>query len=380
MFTYQASTDRYYNSTYGYLDQLVYKTSGSKNDVTNISLYGTSDLATANQYASNAWYAMQISSFGYIGSVTVATQPALTAAVPTQTTPSSIAAVANSSVGQAWNMDGCWVLASTIAAEAGASLPLRSTAIGLPGQANGEWIVAFNGPAGQTGAWQNLVTAGEIIVMGFSNGGGHITTCVSGSGRTAMLVDNTTYVYSNGTIQNVANDGSSSDILIAKPHLASQEFATAVMSTVVIYQLDTPVVSGTSANVSLACGKSVSLGPLFTVIDPAKNAITQWQVYDTASTDSLLCNGICSANHAAATALTVSSLSSVSLLAGSTATTDTLDVTAYNGSYWGDWQTLAVAVAAGASTPAPAAPSVTNQTAAQTWLAGQTLTHPLISP
>ena len=35
-----------------------------------------------------------------------------------------------------------------------------------------------------------MVTAGEMIVIGTPGGGGHITTCVSGSGSTAMLVDN----------------------------------------------------------------------------------------------------------------------------------------------------------------------------------------------
>ena len=99
-------------------------------------------------------------------------------------------------------MDGCWVLASTIAADAGTSLPVQSTLIGQAGQANGEWIVAFNGPTGQSGNWQSMVTAGEIVVIGTPGGGGHITTCVSGSGSTAMLVDNITYENGAGQILN----------------------------------------------------------------------------------------------------------------------------------------------------------------------------------
>ncbi|MBS0643924.1 MAG: putative Ig domain-containing protein [Proteobacteria bacterium] len=375
VFTYQAASGRYYNSVYGYLDELVYKSSSNRNDVTNISLFGTSNLSLANQYASNAWYAMQISAFNYLGSVTVATQPAFAGPVPDQATPMSIAAVASSFVGKAWNMNGCWVLASTIAAEAGASLPLRSTAIGLAGQANGEWVVAFNGPAGQTGAWQQMVTAGEIVVFGFAGGGGHITTCVSGSGSSAMLVDNITYVNGNGTVANPANDGSASDILIAPPHPASHEWASAIASTVVIYQLDTPIVTAKVSSVSLTCGMSLSLYTLFSVSDPAGRPITKWQVYDTAASDWLVCNGASTSNHAASTALEVGSLSPVSLLAGSVAVTDTIGVRAYNGSYWGDWQTLTVAVttSAVAAPRAPSAPVVTNQTAAQTWLAGQSL-------
>src|SRR5580692_10227896 len=48
VFTYQPSTGRYYNSTYGYFDQLIYQSSGSLNDVTNLSLFGTSSLSQAS--------------------------------------------------------------------------------------------------------------------------------------------------------------------------------------------------------------------------------------------------------------------------------------------------------------------------------------------
>ena len=79
-------------------------------------------------------------------------------------------------------MNGCWTLASTIAAEAGAGLSVTSTMTGAVGQANGEWIVAYNGPAGQSGNWQSMVTAGEVILFGTTSGSvAHITTCVSGS-------------------------------------------------------------------------------------------------------------------------------------------------------------------------------------------------------
>ena len=95
--------------------------------------------------------------------------------------------------------------------------------------------------------------------------------------------------------------------------------------------------------------RSAILGPLFAAADPASKAITQWQVYDTAGTDSLVFNGTDYADHSAASALTTASLTAVSLLAGSTLATDTLDVRAYNGSYWGDWTTLTVAVTAAAT-------------------------------
>src|SRR5580658_3196689 len=120
VFTYQASTGEYYNSTYGYLNQLTYTSSGSLDDVTNLSLFGTSNLRSATAYATDAYNMMQADPTGYLGSATVATEPSFSGTVPAQATPDLIAGVAESFVGDAWNMDGCWVLASTIAAEAGA--------------------------------------------------------------------------------------------------------------------------------------------------------------------------------------------------------------------------------------------------------------------
>ena len=316
--------------------------------------------------ASDAYSLMQADSPGYIGSATVVTQPTFTGAVPAQATPDSIAAVADSFVGQAWNRDGCWILASTIAAEAGASLPVQSTLIGQPGQSNNEWFVAFNGPAGQAGNWQSMVKAGEIVVIGTRGGGGHITTCVSGSGASAMLVDNAAFANGSGQIRNAANDGSSSDIIVSGPHQASAEWSGVQGSSVVIYELDTPIVTALVATDSLSFLGSQGLAPLFAAADPAGCSITAWQVYDTAGSDALAVNGSTVQNHSAASALTTASLTGISLVAGSTATTDTLDVRAFNGSYWGDWTALAVSI----MPTAPSPPVLVAQTAGQIWKGG----------
>ena len=369
VFTYQSVSGRYYSAQYGYFDQLSFTSSASVGDVTNLSLFGFSSLSYATAYAGDPVSLMQVDAGGYLGSATVATQPGFGGPVPTQATPQSVARIAQSFVGQAWNNEGCWVLASTIAAEAGASLPMQSTLIGLSGQANGEWMVAFDGPAGQTGNWQSLVHAGEMVVIGTPDGGGHITTCVSGSGESAMLVDNIMYVDGSNHVQNSANDGSSADIIIAAPHAASQEWSGVLASSVVIYELDVPVVTATTTRQTLACLASRSLGSLFTAADPAGKAVTLWQVYDTALSDSLVLNGSASASHAQASALTVASLGNVALLAGSVATTDTLQVRAFNGSYWGDWAALAVTIVA--ATPTIIAPLLAVQTASQTWLSGR---------
>jgi hypothetical protein len=381
VFTYQAASGRYYNSSYGYFDQITYTTSTNSNDVTNLSVFGTSSLSTANTYARDAYSLLQTATF--YGSATFATQAGY-GQVPTQATPDSIAKIAQTFVGKAWNANGCWTLASTIAAEAGAGLPVDSTALGLSGNGNGEWFVAFDGSK-QTGNWQAMVKAGEMIVIGNASGG-HITTCVSGSGGTAMLIDNITYLNSSGGVMNSANDGSPYDVIVSAAHAASQEWSGVNASLVKIYELDTPVVSTLVATDSLAASKSQSLAQLFSAVDPAGKTVTQYQIYDTAGTDSLVVNGGNVSAHTAASAVTVASLSAVSLLAGSTQTTDTLEVRAFNGSYWGDWQALNVAVGQGGTTAiAASAPVVSSQTANQTWhlgqkvsltLAGNTFTDP----
>lgn len=344
VFAYQAATGRYYSAALGYLDQLTYTASASLGDVTSLSVFGTDNPWLAVTYAADAVALMQLDPSGYLGSATVVTEPGFAGPVPAQATPGSIAAAAESFVGQAWNTDGCWVLASAIAAEAGASLPVQSTVIGIPGQGNGEWIVAYDGPAGQGGDWQSLVQAGEIVAFETGSGSGHITTCVSGSGSTAMLVDNITYVNAAGSVVNLANDGSAADVVVAAPHPASQEWAGVPSSSVVIYELDTPAVSARIAGFTVAPGATDGLGSLFSATDPAGRAIAAYQVYGTNAADALVVGGADQAARSAATAATVGSLSQVSFQAGAADGTDTLYVRAFNGAYWGDWTALGVCV------------------------------------
>ena len=383
VFTYNASTGQYTNAVYGNLANLTYTASTNTNDNTSISIFATNNASIANQYANNSYALDQYAASSYIGSVSVVTQPSFAGPVPSQATPDSICSTALSFVGKAWNSDGCWVLASNISAEAGASLPISSTLVGVPGLASGEWIVAYSGPAGQSGNWQSQITAGEMVSFATSSTSGHITTVVSGSGSSAMLVDNITYINGNGGILNSANDGSASDIVIAAPHLASQEWAQAVPGSVVVYELDCPIINIKTQVSSVAAGGKEALAAQFSATNPvASQAITQYQFYDTAVSDSFLVGSSDLSAHSAAAAITVSaaSLASTDLLAGATTGADTIEVRAYNGRYWGDWQSLQVNV-----TPGAAAPTVTAQTPAQTWnqnqvvnlgLAANTFTDP----
>ncbi len=351
VFTFNAKTGQYTNATYGNLANLTYTASTNTNDNTSLSVFATNNYSIASSYANNP-YALEsyVGTYtSYVGSISVVTQPAFAGPAPNQATPSSICSAAMSFVGKTWNLNGCWVLTSNISAEAGASLPITSTMLGRPGIASGEWIVAYNGPAGQTGNWQSQITAGEMVLFKTSSTSGHITTVVSGAGSSARVVDNAYFVNSSGQIVNSAHDGSPSDIIIAGPHLASQEWARAVAGSVVVYELNCPIVTAKYASSEVAAGALQQLSLLFTASNPRKSqAITEYQFYDCgtggAVDDSFMVGGIDYVSHLAANALTVSAsaLSSVSLLAGTSPGTDSISVRAFNGSYWGDWKTLTV--------------------------------------
>ncbi len=373
VFTYQASTGQYHNSTYGDFDQLTYTASSNTNDNAVLSVFTTNNSSLATEDASNPYNLEQdLGASGYVGSVGVATQPSFAGPAPSQATPDSVCVAAKSFVGKTWNMDGCWVLTSNISAEAGATLSASSTLVGIPGLANGEWIVAYNGPVSANANWEQNVTAGEIIGFVTTSGGGHITTVVSGSGSSAMLIDNITYINGNGSIQNSANDGDPNDLIIATAHPATQEFNGVNPSYVVVYELDTPTITDLVTSVRLEQQASQSLASMFTASNPVgSQSITEWQVYETNLSDSITVNGAAqSGDNSAVGAVTVTSLSAAGLLAGTVGGTDTLEVRAYNGSYWGDWQSLTATMTGAAATNPP---TVTDQTANQTWTQGQTV-------
>ena len=346
VFTYATASGRYSNATYGFLDQLSYTASTSTADVTDLSLFGTSSASIANKYASSAISLAQYDASGYLDTLTVATEPGYHGTVPLQATPLSIAATAQTFDGSSWNADGCWVLASTISAEAGASLPVQS-AVNMAGAANGEWFIAYNGPAGSTGDWESSVRTGDMIGFVTSAGTGHITTCVSGAGSTAMVIDNITLITPQGVVINSASDGSSSDVIIQPAHAASQEWQGVMDESVVIFRLDTPVVATLIPTIDVSAGQSINLATVFSAADSAGKAITSYQAYTTTATDWFTVNGTSVTATSVTTAVTASSLSQITLNGGSPDEPDLVTVRAFNGAYWGDWTTISTASLAG---------------------------------
>jgi hypothetical protein len=356
VFTWQAG--HYVNAVYGNLLALEFVPSVSAGDVTNISIFATSSLALAVQDAQNPLTLLRADPAGYIGSSTIVTDAKPFVPAGGNVTPDKIAACAESFVGRAWNDLGCWNLASTIAAEAGAGLPLSATALGVPGRGNGAWVVVYSGPSHASFAWSSLVRAGDVITFGTPGGGGHITTCVSGSGASAMLIDNITFQNAVGQITNAAHDGAPGDILIAAPHPASQEWAGVQANSVVIYALDTPVVT---ANVAapIALRATIGLSALASISDPGGRAITQIQVTESGSAAALRLNGHTVAGGSIAAPVNAASLAALSVMAGTAGGTVMLDIRAFNGAYWGDWQSETVQIGNAGSMALVAGLSVT---------------------
>ena len=347
----------YYNSTYGYLSSI--EATASKDDYRSLylSLYGYGTAGTADpaqnslltilstDNAAEQFFSSPPAGGTYLGSADVATRTGYTDPTPNAATPNEIAQIASGFIGKVWNSNGCWVLVSNIATASGAGLPVNSSdsvAYASPG-ANGEWIAAYNSTtatATQQQSWEAQLRPGDIISYN-QFCGGHIVTVVSGYGYNAQLVDNT---------GNSANDGAVNDIVIQAAHGVNDTFVNGhgLIQDVVIYRLDAPVITAL-APVSITAGASASFAGDLSVEDPGGKAIVSYQVYDTGS-GSFTAGGVTSSAHSSSAALTLTAaqMAAATFSAGAS---DSIMVRASNGSYWGDWQTLAVDVGVGAAAP-----------------------------
>ena len=374
-FTRDPATGRYVNPTYGDLGSLTFEASNDAFRNEQITLYGIDDAAAAANYARHPDLALVDAAFGG-GDVTSTTTTSVVidaahaGAQASQATPSSIAAIAQSYVGQAWNEDGCWLLCSAISARAGASLPVTSSVGGLPDVANGEWFIAYDGATGSTGSPLALLKAGEMFAFETKDGG-HITTVVSGSGSAAQVVDNIIYESASGKVANAA-PGTVADVTVAAAHPASQELASALAGSVVVYELDTPSVK--AAKAATATARPLALSSFLSASDPEGKAVSSYQVYDSDAQSVLTVAGAKVATaHSAATAatLTAAQLAGAALTEYGPAATDAIEARASNGEYWGDWTVIDATVAVAAP------PRLAKQTAAASWAQGSAHSYAL---
>ena len=103
-------------------------------DVTTLSSLAQA-IRASEQDSAESYLILKAMHPGYLGSATIVTRPNYSAAVPSRSTLSSIAATADSFIVKAWNGNGCWTWRVPIASEEGALLPAQSTVIGLSRQA-----------------------------------------------------------------------------------------------------------------------------------------------------------------------------------------------------------------------------------------------------
>jgi hypothetical protein len=383
IYTYLAQTGQYFNSTYGYLSQLSYVSSASQYDNTYLTIVGSNNLSTlSTTYISGTSTPISqdalilVNNAAYnntpvLGSVDVVTDGLAALPTPTQATPSSIVGAANSFKGIVWNNNGCWTLASNIAAKAGSSLPISTSLADGSGaaQANGEWIVVYNG-----GLYLNptiaqaeqILLPGDILTVAWSltgpdQGGGHITTVVSGSGVNATVLDN---IQISGAKGNIID---ANDVSVTTSSLNSDlTYNQAIASSIVVYRLDTPTITVKSSINAVYDGGALKLSPLFSATDAGGLGllpITQYAFYDVgtgaAQSNEFVVNGVAVSAHTSASEVVVTAANLSSVQLGSSASlaagTDAIYVSAYNGSYWGDWVSLGVqqasAISINASSP-----------------------------
>jgi hypothetical protein len=173
---------------------------------------------------------------------------------------------------------------------------------------------------------------------------------VSGYGASAQTIDNAQ------SSTNSANDGVAADILILPAHSVNSElvYNGAVAASITVYRLDTPTITVNTPNAHVFAGQSLSLAPLFIANDAAGAGtlpIVQYAFYDVgnggATNNAFLVNGNTQVAHsagAAAVIVNAADLPSVHLhTAVGGNSSDTVYVSAFNGSYWGDWSPISVA-------------------------------------
>jgi hypothetical protein len=348
LFQYDSSTGQYVNPTLGSLNNLVY-----------VAPTGNDHAELLSVFSFNSGASFDYSNLTDLGDLSVVTQTSFVnpfpGAMAGQATPNEISAIADSFVGKVWNIYGCQVLGNVIAGLAGSSLPFTALALissdqnPVLAQPNGEWIVAYDGrtQANPTiAAVEAMIRPGDIVNIAWQNtseSAGHMFTVVSGSGASALVIDN------EATGTNSAYDGSTSDIIIQPPHSLDETLnqyyragGGAVPASIEVYRLDTPIVTAEATPVTLADESRLTLSSLFTASDPAGKSVVSYQVYESASGNHFLVGGTPETAQSAATAITVSSLGAISLVGGTSGGSDTLEVRGFNGSYWGDWQTLSV--------------------------------------
>lgn len=180
---YEYKNGSYYNSKYGYLTNLKFKTSSVTNNLSVLTV-GVSNTFNATYATSLDWVNTFLKSLDLTEySASIATQPDY------MNNTKNIIDIAKSFVGKTWSMDNYWSLVDTIATINKTSLPLMSISTNDNMVGNGDWILKYDGN-NPRGDWKNLINVGDVIFLNSPNYSSGAAICVSGSGKDAMVIDN----------------------------------------------------------------------------------------------------------------------------------------------------------------------------------------------
>jgi hypothetical protein len=159
--------------------------------------------------------------------VDVATSVATPAFAADNSISNDIAIEAQSFIGQAWDPDGCYNLAEDVTAACGVSLNLNSGWIGETENNNGSLQVVYDAANGINSNWESGLQPGDIVEMGWSEGGGHIAVVDRVTNGVAYVADN-----SGNSVQ----VGTADDVQVAEQALSSYN-PDIVQSTVQVYRV-----------------------------------------------------------------------------------------------------------------------------------------------
>lgn len=202
---YEYKNGSYYNSKYGYLSNLKFKTSSVTNNLSVLTV-GVSNTFNAAYATSLDWVNTFLKSLDLTEySASIATQPDY------MNNTKNIVDIAKSFVGKTWSMDNYWSLVDTIATINKTSLPLMSISTNDNMVGNGDWVLKYDGN-NPRGDWKNLINVGDVVFLNSYNYGASGAICVSGSGKAAMVIDNA--VGKNNVVD-------INTVTIMEPHLLS---------------------------------------------------------------------------------------------------------------------------------------------------------------
>jgi len=180
---YEYKNGVYYNSKYGYLNNLKFKTSDITNNLSVLTV-GVSNTFNASYATSLDWMNIFLKSLDLTEySASIVNQPDYI------NNTKNMVDIAKSFVGKTWSIDNYWSLIDTIATINKTSLPLMSITPNVKMAGNGDWTLKYDGNHPK-GDWHNLITVGDVIFLNSSNYSSGAAICVSGSGKDAMVIDN----------------------------------------------------------------------------------------------------------------------------------------------------------------------------------------------